>query len=69
MYRDDAAAYVLGAMRGAEAQAFERLLAADVTLQREVGELREATALLAWAAPTATPPDTLRSRIAAPRAP
>lgn len=63
VHRDDAAAYVLGAIRGAEAEAFERLLASDASLQREVGHLREATALLAWAAPVVPAPATLRQRV------
>lgn len=63
VHREDAAAYVLGAMRGVEAAAFERLLASDAALQREVCRLREATALLAWAAPGVAPPASLRERV------
>lgn len=61
--RDDAAAYVLGAIGAAEAQTFERLMAADSALRNEVTSLREVAALLAYAAPIAQPPEALRSKI------
>lgn len=64
--RDLAAAYALGALDAAEAQAFEALLARDSQLSREVAEYREVAALLALAEPAALPPtDGLRARVLA----
>lgn len=61
--RGDAASYVLGAIGGEEALAFERLMAADTSLALEVDALREVAALLAYAAPMAPVPGGLRRRV------
>lgn len=69
--QDQAALYVLGQLEGAELGAFESLVTASGELRELVTELREAAGDLAFAAPSMTPPASLKSgvmrRIAAER--
>lgn len=66
-FRDDAAAYALGALDADARRAFEVQLAGDPTGQEAVDAYREVAALLAFAAPPAAPPnaDALRARVMA----
>lgn len=66
-YRDDAAAYALGALDAETARALETAMASDATLRDDVDAYREVAALLARALPAAHPPNTqgLRDRIVA----
>ena len=61
-FRDQAPAYVLGALTPDEARTFEAALAGDPELQREVREFREVSGLLGGTQ-TADPPAELRSRL------
>lgn len=61
--RGDAAAYALGALDEAECRAFERWIARDPTLGRDVAAWREVTAHLAHVAPTVEPDRALRARV------
>ena len=61
--REDAALYALGAVTPGERAAFERMIARDPTLARVVADYARTAALLAWAAPAASPPPDLRERI------
>jgi anti-sigma-K factor RskA len=64
--RDQAAAYVLGALTPEEARAFERELTVSPALRREVAELREVAGLLALGAPPVPrDDDALRARLRA----
>ena len=63
--RDDAAAWVLGALDGAEAKAFARRLEVSPDARKEVEELREAADVLPHSAPAVDPPPELRDRIMA----
>lgn len=66
-YRDDAAAYALGALDAEAKRAFETAMASDAEMRQEVDAYREVAALLALALPTAQPrnPQALRERIVA----
>lgn len=66
-YRDDAAAYALGALDAESARALETAMASDVTIRDDVDAYREVAALLALALPAAQPraPQGLRDRIVA----
>lgn len=61
--RDDAAAYVLGALDPMERAAFERLVWRDVAVAQEVAAFAQVTASLALAAPATLPPSGLRGRV------
>jgi anti-sigma-K factor RskA len=63
--RDDAAAWVLGALPDDEAEQFARRLRESPAARREVEELREAADVLPYAAEPVSPPPELRSRIMA----
>jgi anti-sigma-K factor RskA len=63
MWQESAAAYALDALEGAELQDFEALLGRSTEARREVAELQEVVAFLAYAAPVATPPASLRERV------
>jgi anti-sigma-K factor RskA len=63
--RDDAAAWVLGALSDAEAREFERRLERSPEARREVEELREAAEILPYAVEPVGPPPELRDRIMA----
>jgi anti-sigma-K factor RskA len=63
--RDDAAAWVLGALTDEEARDFERLMETSAVAREEVEELRRATDVLPFAAEPVAPPPELRSRIMA----
>jgi anti-sigma-K factor RskA len=63
--RDDAAAWVLGALTDEEARDFERLMETSAVAREEVEELRRATDVLPFAAEPVAPPNELRSRIMA----
>jgi anti-sigma-K factor RskA len=63
--RDDAAAWVLGALTDEEARDFERLMESNPVAREEVEELRRATDVLPFAAEPVAPPPELRSRIMA----
>lgn len=63
--RGDAAAYALGALDRAEREAFELLAWRDAVVARDVAEFTQVAALLAYAAPPATPPGVLRERVLA----
>jgi anti-sigma-K factor RskA len=56
-FREQAPAYVLGALSAEEARAFEAVLARDPELQREVAEFREVTAMLATGESMPPPPE------------
>jgi anti-sigma-K factor RskA len=58
-----ASLYALGLLEGVECVDFERALATDAELRSLVRELREASAALALAAPHATAPAALKSRV------
>lgn len=60
-----AAAYALGALEPAEAQAFEKLLATSPEAQRELAEYREVGALLALGSGTAALSPDLKQRVIA----
>lgn len=66
-YRDDAAAYALGALDAETAAAFETAMASDAALRGEVDAYREVAAMLALAVPAAQPRNAqgLRARILA----
>lgn len=55
--------YVLGELDAAEAEAFERRIAAEPDLARELAALRESLALLPSSLPRAVPPAELKERI------
>jgi anti-sigma-K factor RskA len=63
--RDDAAAWVLGALDDAEAADFARRMESSPELRREVEELREATDVLPHSVAPMAPPPELRDRIMA----
>jgi anti-sigma-K factor RskA len=63
--RDDAAAWVLGALSEEEAREFERVLENSAVAREEVEELRRAADVLPFAADPVGPPPELRSRIMA----
>ncbi len=66
-YRDDAAAYALGALDAEAARALETAMASDATIRDDVDAYREVAALLALALPAAQPRNAqgLRERIVA----
>ena len=61
--RDDAAAWVLGALSEEEARDFQRLLETSPTAREEVEELRRAADALPFAVEPVGPPPELRSRL------
>jgi anti-sigma-K factor RskA len=63
--RDEAAAWLLGALDEDEARAFEDLLERSPDARHEVEELRATTDRLPFAAPPLAPPPELRDRIMA----
>jgi anti-sigma-K factor RskA len=63
--RDDAAAWLLGALGPRESAAFERRMDASPAARREVEGLREAAEALPHAADPMSPPPELRARIMA----
>jgi anti-sigma-K factor RskA len=63
--REQAAAYALGALEPAEAEAFEAGLAADPELQRLVDGYRQSLLAVADAVPKREPPAALRERVLA----
>jgi anti-sigma-K factor RskA len=63
--RDDAAAWVLGALTDEEARDFERLMESNAVAREEVEELRRTADVLPFAAEPVAPPPELRSRIMA----
>jgi anti-sigma-K factor RskA len=63
--RDDAAAWVLGALSEEEARDFQRLLESSAVAREEVEELRRVTDALPFAVDPVAPPPELRSRIMA----
>ena len=63
--RDDAAAWLLGALSEEEARDFERLLETSAAAREEVEELRRAADALPFAAEPIGPPPELRERIMA----
>lgn len=63
MWQESAAAYALDVLDGRERDEFEALLAHSAEAQRDVAELKEVVSLLAYAAPAATPPASLRDRV------
>jgi anti-sigma-K factor RskA len=63
--REDAAAWVLGALSEDEAREFARRLDESALARREVEELREAADVLPYAAEPVGPPPELRARIMA----
>jgi anti-sigma-K factor RskA len=63
--REQASAYVLGALDEGERSEFERALESSEELRLEVAELRSAAAHLALAAAPVSPPPALRGRIMA----
>lgn len=64
-WEETAAAYALDALDAAERAEFEALLARSSDAQRDLAELRDVVSLLAYAAPPAAPPASLRARILA----
>ncbi|MGQ0539105.1 MAG: anti-sigma factor domain-containing protein [Gemmatimonadaceae bacterium] len=64
-WRETAAAYALDALDAREVGEFEAWLRTSPEAQREVAELREVAALLAFAAPRETPPASLRDTVLA----
>lgn len=64
-WQESAAAYVLGALDETERAEFEAQLRTSRDAQRDVEELNEVVALLAYAAPDRTPPESLRARVLA----
>ncbi|MGQ0643390.1 MAG: anti-sigma factor [Gemmatimonadaceae bacterium] len=62
-WQETAAAYALDALDGAERDEFEALLTRSDEAQRDVAELKEVVSLLAYAAPIAVPPPSLRERV------
>jgi anti-sigma-K factor RskA len=60
---ENAAAYVLDALDPVERRDVERALADSEALRRDVAELQEVAALLAYAAPAVHPPPSLRARV------
>jgi anti-sigma-K factor RskA len=63
--RDDAAAWVLGALRDEEAADFVRRLETSAAARKEVDELREAADALPFAVAPVAPPPELRARLMA----
>lgn len=63
--REQATAYVLGALDESERSEFELALQSSEELRQEVAELRTAAAHIALAAPPVAPPSGLRDRIMA----
>ena len=63
--RDDAAAWVLGALDNTEAAEFVRRMEASPEVRKEVGELQEAADALPFSVPPVGPPPELRDRIMA----
>lgn len=63
--RDEAAAWVLGALDNAEAAEFVRRMEASPEIRKEVGELQEAADALPFSVPPVGPPPELRDRIMA----
>ena len=63
--RDDAAAWVLGALSEEEARDFQRLLETSAVARKEVEELRPVADALPFAVEPEAPPAELRSRIMA----
>ncbi|HJU75858.1 MAG TPA: anti-sigma factor [Gemmatimonadaceae bacterium] len=64
-WHEAAAAYVLGALDEKERGEFEAQLRASSEVQRDVAELSEVVALLAYAAKPTHPPASLRARVLA----
>jgi anti-sigma-K factor RskA len=64
-WNDTAAAYVLGAMAGAEREEFEAHLSTCEICREEVDELRPAAEALPMASPLMVPPPELKDRIMA----
>ncbi len=62
---DEALAYLLGQLTGAERTAFERQLQQDGALRREVTELQAALTALAASAPPVPPPPAVREAVLA----
>ena len=62
-WQETAAAYALDALDAPERAEFESMLASSAEAQQDVAELREVVSLLAYAAPAATPPASLRARV------
>jgi anti-sigma-K factor RskA len=62
-WQEAAAAYALDALDGTERHEFEALLSRSSVAQREVAELKEVVSLLAYAAPAAAAPVSLRERV------
>jgi anti-sigma-K factor RskA len=63
--RDEAAAWVLGALDNTEAAEFVRRMEASPEVRKEVGELQEAADALPFSVPPVGPPPELRDRIMA----
>jgi anti-sigma-K factor RskA len=63
--RDEAAAWVLGALDNAEAAEFVRRMEDSPEIRKEVGELQEAADALPFSVPPVGPPPELRDRIMA----
>lgn len=61
--QEQASLYALGALTGAEGEAFERELRANAELRQLVLELQRTTGLLALATPQLAPPKELRNKI------
>ena len=61
--REEGGAVALGALSGAESQAFQREVERSPELARELAEYQEVAGLLALAAPAVAPPSSLRDRI------
>ena len=61
--RDDASAYVLGALDPGEREAFERLTRRDPAAAAEVAEFTRVAAMLAYAAPAVALPQDLRAKV------
>lgn len=68
-HQELASLYALDLLEGAELVQFETALARDPALRALVRELREAAAVLAHAAPAATPPPALKARVLASLSP
>jgi anti-sigma-K factor RskA len=62
-WQETAAAYALNALDPAERTEFEAVLARSEDAQRSVAEFQEVVSLLAYAAPAAEPPASLRTRV------
>lgn len=63
-WAESAAAYAIGALDGGERAAFEEHLSSCETCRTDVGEMREAAAMLAYAVPSQSAPSAaLRARV------